>query len=100
MKHSFHEKLQIGVMERWSTADWLPVFPLPITPLLQYSILRLSKRDAAVDIDGLAGDEVAQRRRQKQHGADDILGHLNTLQRTTADGCVAETKHLLGWIFF
>ena len=41
-------------------------------PLLHYPLLS-QKRYAAVDVDGLAGDEIAQRRGQEQHGADDIL---------------------------
>jgi hypothetical protein len=33
---------------------------------------RSSKRNTAIDIDGLAGHEITQGRREKQHGADDI----------------------------
>ena len=50
------------------------------TPLLQFPLLS-QKRYAAVDVDGLAGDEIAQRRGQEQYGTDDIGGHLNALER-------------------
>ena len=53
---------------------------------VKFISFRLSERDAAIHIDRLTRYKIAQWRRQKQHGADDILGNLNTLQRTIADG--------------
>ena len=49
-------------------------------PTVVTHALCLDKRNASVDIHRLAGNEVAQRRGQKQHGADDVLRHLNALE--------------------
>ena len=76
---------------------------LPITPILQYSITPFphsQKRDAAIDIDCLTGNEITQWGREKQHRADDILRHLDALQRAISDGRLAKTEHLFGRVFF
>ena len=40
---------------------------------------------AAVDVDGLAGHEIARRRRQEHHRADQVVGHLRALDRAALD---------------
>jgi hypothetical protein len=42
-------------------------------------------RLAAIDIDGLAGHEIAGRRRQEHHGADQIGRDLNALDGAARD---------------
>ena len=44
----------------------------------------LAKNGSAVDVDGLAGDEVAVGRREEHHRADDVFRLLGALEDTVA----------------
>src|SRR5262245_43586865 len=62
--------------------------------------LHLYERDAAVDVNRLAGDEIAQRRCEKQHRSHHVVGYLYALERAQADRRFSELDHLFGRIFF
>jgi heme-degrading monooxygenase HmoA len=47
----------------------------------------LMHRPAAIDIDGLAGHEVAGARSQEHHGADQVFGHLTARNRAAFNAC-------------
>ena len=51
--------------------------------------MALAHHRAAIDADGLAGDEIAVGRAQIDQGADDIGGHLLALERATGHGAGA-----------
>ena len=71
-------------------------------PIFQHSNIPLlsQERDAAIDVDGLSGDKVAQGRGEKQHRADDVIGYLDALQGAQVDRRFSELDHLIRWIFF
>src|SRR5262249_26793137 len=60
----------------------------------------LEKILATVDRDGLAGHEIAQRRAEKEHRADEILGLLHALERAPLHGRLAHAENLFGRVVF
>src|SRR6185503_9077868 len=99
-------KLLGNKLEQWSGAVleyWVRMFLRGLShhssaPILHHSTSLA--RYPAVDVDGLAGDEVAQRRGEEEHGADDVLRQLDSFQRSRAHRRFTELDHLLGGILF
>src|SRR3990167_2340627 len=55
---------------------------------------------AAIHAKGLPGDEVAQRGGEEEHGAHQILRHLNALEGSVSYPCLPEAEDLLAGVFF